>query len=69
MRDKKIKTAGYGNSDELFYRPGPYECGKIKDGISFEHGREGCWVVDFEDLEKIYFEARNIRIKQHGKNP
>jgi len=69
MRGKKIKTAGYGGGNKLFYDTGPWECSKIVDGVSFEHNNEGGWVIGFKDLEKIYLEARNIRIKQQGKKP
>lgn len=42
-------------------------CGHIKDGISLEHVSprppgEGCWVLSFKDLERLYEAARDARL-------
>lgn len=67
MKRKKIMTAGYYGSDDLFYSTGISRCGKITNGVAFEHGEQGWWVVAFDDLEKIYFEAKKKRKNRKEK--
>jgi hypothetical protein len=55
-----VKTAGHTN-DDLCVRISVSRCGKITDGVSFSHGNEGCWVVDFADLERIYLANKAFR--------
>lgn len=56
-----VDTQGLG---ELFcFEPGPAGCGNIDDGVAFEIGNGGCWVVSFDDLEKLYLAAKEARKK------
>jgi hypothetical protein len=55
-----VITQGYTDNN-LDVRLGPTSCGDIKDGVSFAHGNEGSWVMDFKDLEAIYYMADLVR--------
>ncbi len=44
-------------------------CGQIRNGLSFYFSDgpgnfDGCWVMEFEDLEKLYLAAKHIREKK-----
>lgn len=45
----------------FYFSPGPARCGGIKDGVVFEIGNDGCWVVSFDDLRAIYELACSAR--------
>ena len=55
----EIKTAGL--SKRFYFDPGPYECGDIMDGVSFELGREGSFVIPFRELRDMYIVAERAR--------
>lgn len=56
-----VKTAGYGGDNDLHCDSLNSECGAITDGIVLSHNNEGCWVIAFNDLERLYVEARDAR--------
>ena len=51
----EIKTAGL--SKRFYFNPGPSKCGDIMDGVSFEIGRSGSFVIPFCELRNIYIIA------------
>lgn len=57
----EIRTQGYSSKDSLTVYPEGGQCGSIKDGIAFEHDRQGPWVISFEDLGRIYRAAVKAR--------
>ena len=62
-RDKeeiKFSIAGHSNT-VLWFDPRMTWCGSIADGVSFQHGEQGCWVVRFKDLEAAYLAAKKER--------
>ncbi len=48
-----IKTAGFSDDDNLYVDSGRWECGKIKDGILFEHDHSGSWLISEKDILKL----------------
>jgi hypothetical protein len=56
-----IHTAGYPEPDELHVDVQRWECGEIKDGVSFRHNDEGGWVIALDDLRKIVAAAEAVR--------
>jgi hypothetical protein len=42
-----------GHTKPLYFAPGIYSCGKITNGVAFEFGDEGGWIVALDDLQKI----------------
>ena len=42
-----------GHSQVLTYRVEPSTCGNIKNGVSFEFGNEGGWVIDLDDIKEL----------------
>ncbi len=54
------ETAGHPQ-ERLRIEPGISRCGDITDGVSFEHGNQGCWLISFAALEQIYLEAKKAR--------
>lgn len=36
-------------------------CGHIKDGLTFEFGNEGCWVIAYKDLVTLMELAAKVR--------
>jgi hypothetical protein len=55
-----IGVAGHTEPD-LRVWIGPSRCGEITDGVAFAHGKEGGWVIDFADLERVYLAAKEKR--------
>jgi len=49
----RFKPAGHTEED-LWFSPGISLCGQITDGVCFENGNEGGWIVDFRDLRKMF---------------
>ena len=65
-KDEKIEipTAGLNEGEKFMFDPGPYRCGKIKDGVSFGFSNElGSWVVDFKMLKVMVDLAEKVRNK------
>lgn len=56
----KIDTAGLGDEERMGFDPGISHCGKIENGVSFDIGH-GCWVISFEDFQKMYRAALKAR--------
>lgn len=54
-----VKTAGHELSLKCVGLKS--QCGKITNGIAFEFGRQGSWIVDWKDLEKIVKAAEKVR--------
>jgi len=54
------ETAGYSGR-LLYFKAGPCECGRITNGVSFEHNNEGCWVIDYKDLSEMFKLAQITR--------
>jgi len=69
MRERlKLPVAGH-TYNFLKADPGPSWCGDIRDGVSFEFGKEGGWVMAFRDLERLYeaaVAARHLRCPHCG---
>lgn len=65
-------TESQGHTNETFrFNPGVSRCGGIHDGVTFEHGNEGGWVVSFAALEQMYLLAKERRAaiaKATGEN-
>lgn len=59
----EFETAGFGSGDRLGFRP-TARCGKISDGVAFEHNRQGGWLLSFADLKRAYLLA-----KKHRQDP
>ena len=57
----EVKTVGL--SKRLYFHPGPSRCGNVTDGVSFELGREGSFVIPFRELRNMYIVAERIRHK------
>jgi len=55
-----IETAGHTHED-LHINVGSCKCGNITDGVLFEHGDTGAWLIDYVDLERIYLAAKAWR--------
>jgi hypothetical protein len=47
-----VKTAGHPKATLGFWPRSA--CGEILDGVGFNHGGEGGWVISFKDLERLY---------------
>jgi hypothetical protein len=56
----ELETAGRGDS-ALVCDGLQSLCGNIKDGLAFQFGNSGPWVVSFSDFEKLYLMARAYR--------
>ena len=58
-----FETAGFSDTDKMWFEPGIAECGEITDGVVFGHDDAGGFVVDYADLERCYLLAKNERGK------
>lgn len=63
----RLKTAGFSETEDLSFSPGPARCGNINDGVIFWHGEDGAWTLNFADLEKCYLLARAARTDSKGE--
>ena len=65
MNPRTFRTGGYNDDDRVRVDPGIHKCGKVADGVCFEHALNGRWiggwVLAFTDLEWIYLEAKRRR--------
>lgn len=66
MTDRKwIEVEGYaceegdGDATRLYYDL--LSGGELDDGVGFEHGSEGAWIVRIEDMERVCREVRADR--------
>ena len=63
MSEDQIQVNVQGHSLPLFYKVGTSRCGNVNDGISFEFGNEGVWVISLAELKGIV-EAEESRRKE-----
>ena len=59
----EVKTAGLGGDEKMRFGYDTNACGDIADGVSFNIGH-GCWVISFDDLERMYIKADKYRQEQ-----
>lgn len=52
----EIETAGLIEEEQMTFDPGEWNCGQIKDGVTFSLGKGG-WIVPFSELEEMYHAA------------
>ena len=55
------KTAGYNDGNILEFDPAFHSCMDIKNGVAFQHNREGWWVIDYKDLCEMHRLASKFR--------
>lgn len=59
--DKRYVVAVAGHTHPLRFFEGPACCGKITDGVAFEFGNQGGWVIDLAELKKLVRMAEEKR--------
>jgi hypothetical protein len=58
------QVAVQGHNKELYLEPGPTRCGKVTDGVAFEFGDEGSWVISLQELEALVCAAKVAHFDQ-----
>lgn len=58
----QVEVAGHGQA--LYFSPGVHRCGRVKDGVAFEFGNDGSWVVPLDELREMVRMAEEFRVKQ-----
>ena len=53
-----------GHAKPLVFDPGPTGCGDIKDGVAFEFGDEGWWVISLSEMKRLVAIADEARRNQ-----
>ena len=61
-----IRSAGHIDDNLWVDSFGTAACGEIEDGVAFEHGREGAWVVSAKDILEL---ADKINANRMDKMP
>lgn len=65
--NNEIPIGVAGHPLQLYADVGKWECGHIKDGISFRFAGEGGWVIDIDELSSLLRRARRHRREQEKK--
>jgi hypothetical protein len=53
-----------GHSEPLYFEPGIHRCGEIHNGVAFEFGRGGSWVIDLDTLRAMVDMAEEERARR-----
>jgi len=64
MNTKPIKLKTAGHIHQLKCITISASCGKVQDGVAFEFGKQGGWVVDYKDLVALVLKATEHRINK-----
>ena len=56
----ELETAGHSEGNLVCHSLNS-SCGNIDNGFGFAFGKQGSWVVSFEDIEKLYLIAKTLR--------
>jgi len=67
MKSKTIKLRTAGHSSSLECVTLSSSCGSVQDGIAFEFGNQGGWVIDYKDLVSLVLKATELRLKKEKK--
>lgn len=65
QRGDRRQVIVYGHFEPLWMRYAKCECGPCKDGVGFEFGNEGGWVIPLAELRKIVREQEELRKRLH----
>lgn len=50
-----------GHSEPLYFSPNVHRCGDVKDGVAFNFGDHGAWVVPMDELREMVRLAEEVR--------
>lgn len=62
----RIQINVQGHTKPLYCDTGVSSCGSVKDGLSFQFGDEGCWVISLEELRQLVQDELDRRSEAAG---